>query len=331
MYSYSLTQWLLFFFIYCFLGWIWESCYVSIKKHKWINRGFLRGPMLPIYGSGAIIVLLATLPVRDNLFLTFILGMIAATILEYFTGEAMEALFHVRYWDYSHQPFNLNGHICLTSSIAWGFFSILMVRVLHLPIDRFVTAIPEQLAQILAYILTAGIAIDAATSFREAMDLKELLKNMAKHSGELKKMRKRLDVVIAVIDNDRRELMRRVEGELDELEAKVQERRVKFELEDLKPEWISEEAWTDLSEGIKSCVDQIMKMKESLSEKKLPSYREILAELEDFKERISIEKRYSEEHGKKQSKRSKRLLKGNPSAVSDRYKEFLEELKKKDS
>ena len=329
MYSYSASQWLLFFFIYCFLGWIWESCYVSIKQGKWVNRGFLRGPILPIYGSGAIIVLLATLPVRDNLFLTFFLGMTAATILEYFTGEAMEALFHVRYWDYSNQPFNLNGHICLTSSIAWGFFSILMVKVLHLPIDNFVTAIPEELAQILGYILTAAIAIDAATSFREAMDLKDMLKHMAEHNGELKRMRKRLDVVIAVIDSDRRELVRRIGGEIDELGVKLQERRDNFDLEDLKPEWISEKAWTDLSEGIKSCTAQIIKMKENLDEKKLPGYREILAELEDFKERLSLEKKYSDQEGKKKSKRFKRLLKGNPSAVSDKYKVFLEELKNK--
>ena len=69
----------------------------------------------------AVIILLATIPVRDSLWLVFLLGMLAATALEYVTGAAMEALFKVRYWDYSKQPFNLNGYICLTSSLAWGF------------------------------------------------------------------------------------------------------------------------------------------------------------------------------------------------------------------
>ena len=77
--------------------------------------------MLPIYGTGAVIILLATIPVRDSLWLVFLLGMLAATALEYVTGAAMEALFIVRYWDYSKQPFNLNGYFCLTSSLAWGF------------------------------------------------------------------------------------------------------------------------------------------------------------------------------------------------------------------
>lgn len=121
----------LFFFLYCFLGWVWESCYVSAKRRQWVNRGFLHGPMLPIYGTGAVIILLATIPVRDSLWLVFLLGMLAATALEYVTGAAMEALFKVRYWDYSKQPFNLNGYICLTSSLAWGAFSILLVRFLH--------------------------------------------------------------------------------------------------------------------------------------------------------------------------------------------------------
>ena len=94
---YTLSQWLLFFFLYSFFGWIWESCYVSLREHRWVNRGFMHGPMLPLYGSGAVSVLIITLPVRDNLPLVFIMGMIGATLLEFFTGMVMESLFHVRY------------------------------------------------------------------------------------------------------------------------------------------------------------------------------------------------------------------------------------------
>ena len=66
MQEYDLSQWVLFFFLYSFLGWIWESCYVSVRKHRWVNRGFMHGPMLPLYGSGAMVVLIVTIPVRDN-------------------------------------------------------------------------------------------------------------------------------------------------------------------------------------------------------------------------------------------------------------------------
>ena len=115
---YTLSQWLLFFFLYSFFGWIWESCYVSLREHRWVNRGFMHGPMLPLYGSGAVSVLIITLPVRDNLPLVFIMGMIGATLLEFFTGMVMESLFHVRYWDYSHLKFNVKGYICPVASLC---------------------------------------------------------------------------------------------------------------------------------------------------------------------------------------------------------------------
>ena len=136
MYVYTPGQWALLFFFYCFCGWVWESCYVSAKQRHWVNRGFLHGPLLPIYGSGAIIILFATLPVADNFWLVYFLGMLAATALEYVVGAVMEQLFKVRYWDYTKQPFNLHGYICLTSSIAWGFFSDLLIYVIHPPIDK---------------------------------------------------------------------------------------------------------------------------------------------------------------------------------------------------
>lgn len=88
MYVYTPGQWALLFFFYCFCGWVWESCYVSAKQRHWVNRGFLHGPLLPIYGSGAIIILFATLPVADNFWLVYFLGMLAATALEYVVGAS---------------------------------------------------------------------------------------------------------------------------------------------------------------------------------------------------------------------------------------------------
>ena len=89
--GYTLSEWLLFFYIYCFIGWIWESCYVSARKRHWVNRGFLKGPLLPIYGSGAVVILAAALPLRQYPVLMVLGGMAAATLLEYVTGAAMEA------------------------------------------------------------------------------------------------------------------------------------------------------------------------------------------------------------------------------------------------
>ena len=87
--EYSQSQWILTYFIYCVCGWIWECLYVSVKEHRWVNRGFLHGPWLPIYGSGAILVLFLTLPLRECPVLVFAVGMVGATLLEYLTGAVM--------------------------------------------------------------------------------------------------------------------------------------------------------------------------------------------------------------------------------------------------
>ena len=134
---------------------MWESCYVSAKRRQWVNRGFLHGPMLPIYGTGAVIILLATIPVRDSLWLVFLLGMLAATALEYVTGAAMEALFKVRYWDYSKQPFNLNGYICLRFSIAWGLACLFVVKLLHPSVLLVIRLVPRGLGWTLLALLAA--------------------------------------------------------------------------------------------------------------------------------------------------------------------------------
>lgn len=105
-----------------------------VQKHRFVNRGFLTGPILPIYGFGAVSILLFTIQVRWSIGLIFLCGMAGATVLEYFTGWLLERLFRMRYWDYSNLPLNLNGYICLLASLCWGVFSVLLVRVVHPPL-----------------------------------------------------------------------------------------------------------------------------------------------------------------------------------------------------
>ncbi len=190
---YTQSQWLLFFFSYCFLGWIWESCYVSVKKGEWINRGFLRGPIVPIYGFGAVIVLWVTLPVLSNVFLVFLLGMLGATILEYLTGAAMERLFHVRYWDYSSHKYNLNGYICAECSLAWGIFSVFLVKVLHPLVENLVLQIPSVWADLITLLCVILFAADATRAFQSAVDLKVLLEGIEEFQN-LKEQIHRMEV-----------------------------------------------------------------------------------------------------------------------------------------
>ncbi len=194
---YTFSTWLLFFYFYCFLGWLWETCYVSVLKAKWVNRGFMRGPFLPIYGSGAIVVLIFTLPFRTNAGLVFVVGMTSATLLEYFTGAAMEKMFHVRYWDYSRQRLNLNGHICVTSSLAWGCFSVILTLYGHTPVERFVLNMNTNVLEVLVFVLTVYISIDMAESIREAINLKEVLLGLEENNEDFRRLQKHIEVVSA--------------------------------------------------------------------------------------------------------------------------------------
>lgn len=188
MHSYIWYQWLAFFYIYCFFGWIFESTYVSLKERRPVNRGFLRLPMLPIYGTGAVMMLWVSLPVRDSLFLTWLSGLIGATVLEYVTGYVMEQLFKVRYWDYSNQKFNLRGYICLSSSIAWGFLTILMTRALHKPVDEFISAIPTGVLFILLTIVSMVFVYDGIICTRNAFAFGRSLMTMQKLRQELDRL-----------------------------------------------------------------------------------------------------------------------------------------------
>lgn len=205
MYSYSVTQWVMFFYMYCFFGWIFESTYVSIKNRHFVNRGFMHGPLLPLYGSGAIIVLFVAIPLNGNYIAQYFAGAVAATALEYVTGVVMEALFKVRYWDYSNQRFNVNGHICLSSSIAWGFLTLFLVNVIHKPVERILLWLHPEVCSVLALVITVAAAADFTTAFKEAMQLRELLFYFERAKEEFDDMKtrlsKRVDVVAAVVDD----------------------------------------------------------------------------------------------------------------------------------
>ena len=200
----TLPQWVLFFFAYGFFGWVWEFCLVSVRERRPVNRGFLVGPILPIYGFGALSILLCTQSVQHSLPLVFIVGMIGATILEYCTGWLMERIFHLRYWDYSQSRFNLDGYICAAASLCWGVFSVLLVRVIHPPLARLVGRIPALAALVLAGLLTAVLAVDLGFSVRAALDTRLLLEKLSESLQRVERVRRLAEATAVLAADDRR-------------------------------------------------------------------------------------------------------------------------------
>ena len=234
MYHYTIIQWLFFFYFYCFFGWVFESTFVSIKSRHFVNRGFMRGPFLPIYGSGAIMMLVVSMPFQDNIILTYLAGCVGATALELVTGMTMEALFKVRYWDYSNQKFNYKGHICLSSTIAWGFLTILMTEFVHPAVEKAVFAIPGAVISGLTAVLSVCIIVDFTLSFKAAMDLRNVLVGLEREIRKQEREEKTEELMDSLEEKFARirERVARNPGEfMDDVKEEFLELRSKFLLE----------------------------------------------------------------------------------------------------
>lgn len=296
MYQYSVIQWLFFFYFYCFFGWVFESTFVSLKSRKFVNRGFMRGPFLPIYGSGAIMMLVVSMPFQDHIFLTYIAGCIGATALELVTGILMESLFKVRYWDYSDQKFNYKGHICLSSTIAWGFLTILMTEFVHRGVEQAVSLIPYRVITVVTLVLTVYIIIDFTLSFKAAMDLRDVLIGLEKAKQEMERIQKRLDVLIAVAN--------------EEIETRRQENSMRMD---------------ELTESIEA---KFASLKERFRISPPEFMADVRDEILDLRSRYSVEKEQRQQFKGLKDFYQRSLIKGNPGMYSKRFGEALEELKK---
>lgn len=118
---------IIYFFIYSFAGWLWETIYCSSKERRFVYRGFLFGPYCPIYGFGVLILLDVLSPLKSDPFLLFINSIVFMSVLEYATSYILEKLFHQRWWDYSSEPYNVHGRIALKSSLFWGVMCLVVI------------------------------------------------------------------------------------------------------------------------------------------------------------------------------------------------------------
>ena len=173
--------------IYSTAGWIGEMIYHSIViKHLSEKRGFLNGFLCPIYGHGALLVLYVLNGGLKNPILTFLAGMALTTALEYFTSWMMEAIFHMRWWDYSHCKYQLNGRICLTNCIFFGLGCVLLCHVVNPPVLRWLIGIgPEYTVPVASFIFGLYI-MDNVLSIRSAFQLSHRLDKLQKIQQEIR-------------------------------------------------------------------------------------------------------------------------------------------------
>ena len=169
--GFSLYQILAFFLIYSCLGWCLEVIYAAVSTGQLVNRGFLNGPVCPIYGFGMIIVLFTLSPLADNLLLLYLGGVILPSVLELVGGWALYKLYHTRWWDYSDFPFNIGGYICLEFSLLWGVGTVVVMKAVHPVIAGVVEMGPQMVGFVLMCILYACYAADVVVTAFAASDL----------------------------------------------------------------------------------------------------------------------------------------------------------------
>ena len=183
------------FFIYCFVGWIWECCYCSVVEGKLINRGFLNGPVIPIYGCAATGMLLvffnpgmkeiAAESTFKSYVTVFLLGSLVASVFEYFTSWIMELLFHAKWWDYSHIPLNIKGRICAPVAAFWGLMAIVLVKYLHPLVMRLIEFFPRNVFEYIGYAVFVLFIADIVSTVIATVKLDQKITAIAKIQKEL--------------------------------------------------------------------------------------------------------------------------------------------------
>lgn len=176
---------IIYFTLFSIGGWICETIYCTIVDKKLAYRGFLNGPVCPVYGFGGLAVVYLLAPFQYNIVLLFIMGMIVATIIEYITSYILEMIFHTRWWDYSSYPLNINGRVCLPYSIMFGILSIVAVYTIYPPAANIINKLDDTTKPSLAITLLILFLIDFFATVWGLFKLNGTLSKMKESRTEL--------------------------------------------------------------------------------------------------------------------------------------------------
>jgi len=280
---------ILYFFVYGFLGWCTEVAFAACKERKFVNRGFLNGPICPIYGIGVGIVVQFLTPYKENLVLLYIASVVMVTALEWVTGFILEKIFHNKWWDYSKMPLNLNGYVCLLFSLIWGVACVLIVDFIHPLIHKVLSWIPFPVGMTLIVVLSIVMFVDLYVTASTILKMNKHLEKMKEIAADLHRIS---DELGESIYQEVVEVLERKDG----WKLKVQEASGDFK-----------DKIQGASGGVKDKIQGVS---------------------DEAMEKIADLKKKYKEIGGKGTQISKRLLKAFPRIESERYREAMEDLKK---
>lgn len=305
----QLYYFMLYFYVYGFIGWCTEVCYATIREKRFVNRGFLNGPICPVYGVGvgSVVFLLAF---KDwSIVVLYVVSAALVTLIEGVTGYLMDKLFHHKWWDYSNQPLNIGGYVCLLFSLAWGVACVVIVRVIHPVIYKGIGLIPATLGIVLVVILGIALIADVCTTTAGILKLNKKLEMMEKIATELREIS---DLLGENIHENVMETIERSEGAKMQLDMAASELR---------------ERWDAISDEKKECLgERANSIEEKLGSRLFTeNSSSIKSELKD--KYAGLKSKY-EELSERSSMITRRLVEAFPRMESRFYKEHLSELKK---
>ena len=267
MFQISYYEILCFFLIYSFFGWCLEVVYQAVEHGKFINRGFLNGPYCPIYGFGVIIVTGALDPIKSNAVVLFFGSVLLTSMLEFITGFVLEKIFHMHWWDYSEEKFNIRGYICLKFSLLWGVACIIVVRIIHPAVSVFVDKFPATAGIIIISVYMIGVASDMIVTVLAIIHFKRRIVLLENISSQMRKLS----------DKTGEKIFDTVEGAVnrkEEFDAKSAEFRKKYD--ELK------ERYKAVLEKREHTIERIQRSFPKLSFDSLKSFRDQLDEIKNM-------------------------------------------------
>lgn len=180
-----ISKFILYFIFYSFIGWVIEVLGKLIELKRFVNRGFLIGPICPIYGYGGLIIILFIDNTSNDFMSIFLKSILICSILEYTTSYVMEKLFKARWWDYSNQRFNINGRICLETMIPFGLMGCLVINFIHPFLKKIIKLLPNNLIISISIILLIIYLIDNIISLNVMNKIKKEIKKQAIDNTEM--------------------------------------------------------------------------------------------------------------------------------------------------
>lgn len=262
------------FIIYAFLGWCSEVAFAAVNKGKFVNRGFLNGPVCPIYGVGMLIVVLCLWNLRDRPLLLFLGSALLTTALEFVTGFVLERFFHDKWWDYSDMPFNIKGYVCLKFTILWGLAASFIIGAIHRFVYMLIEKTPFVLGVILLAVFSAAFIADFTVTLTALVKLPKKLKAMAEAERALRAVSDKIgenisDTTIAAKEKGEA-LAEENKPRLEELKAEYEKKKKEFSAM-LERNFVQRrifKAFPNLKNGrYKAIFDRISELKLKVTEK----------------------------------------------------------------